>query len=197
MKTRIGYNFWILSLTVVLLLLVLAAQFFTIRNLRSLQAGNQEAAVTFTINNRLQEIVNTAAVLEADVTRDNAGKKNIQAITDSLAAMGYNASVFARLNVDTATRNDFTRLNTFIGRQVAVSFKIMEAKESGNKVLAKHYADSLINLKCGDSIYQTRSISKLTNSTNSLILLSISCLLISVNLKVPNFSTQKDAIAEP
>ena len=155
MKSRIGYNFWILSLTVVLLLLVLAAQFFTIRNLRSLQAGNQEAAVTFTINNRLQEIVNTAAVLEADVTSDNAGKKNIQAITDSLAAMGYNASVFASLNVDTVTRNNFTKLNTFIGKQVAVSFKIIEATEAANKALAKRYADSLINLKCGDSIYQT------------------------------------------
>ena len=155
MKSRIGYNFWILSLTVVLLLLVLAAQFFTIRNLRSLQAGNQEAAVTFTINNRLQEIVNTAAVLEADVTRDNAGKKNIQAITDSLAVMGYNASVFASLNVDTVTRNNFTKLNTFIGKQVAVSFKIIEATEAANKALAKRYADSLITLKCGDSIYQT------------------------------------------
>ena len=155
MKNRIGYNFWILSLTVVLLLLVLAAQFFTIQNLRSLQAGNQEAAVTFTINNRLQEIVNTAAVLERDATLSNPGKKNIKAITDSLAAMGYNASVFAQLNVDTVTRNNFTKLNTFISRQVAVSFKIIEATEAGNKALAKRYADSLASLKCGDSIYQT------------------------------------------
>ena len=71
MKTRKGYYIWILSLTVVLMLLILAAQVFTIRNINGLKTGNQEAAVTFTINNRLQEIVNTSAVLEARVIREN------------------------------------------------------------------------------------------------------------------------------
>jgi signal transduction histidine kinase/CheY-like chemotaxis protein len=155
MKGRIGYNFWILSLTLLLLLLILAAQLFTIKNLKGLKTGNQEAAVIFTINNRLQEIVNTAGVLEGRVTREDPEKNNIQAITDSLAAMGYNVSVFEKLNIDTGTRNHFLKLNTFISRQVAVSFKIMEAIESGNKPLKKLYADSLSNLNSGDSIYQT------------------------------------------
>jgi signal transduction histidine kinase/CheY-like chemotaxis protein len=155
MKARPGYNFWILSLTVVLLLLILAAQLYTIKNIKGLKTGNQEAAVTFTINNRLQEIVNTAAALEAKLTRENADKKNMHAITDSLAAMGYNASVLEKLNVDTGTRNNFIKLNTFISRQIAVSFKILEAAESANKTLKKRYADSLMSLNLSDSIYQT------------------------------------------
>jgi signal transduction histidine kinase/CheY-like chemotaxis protein len=155
MKTRPGYNFWILSLTIVLMLLILAAQLYTIKNIKGLKTGNQEAAVIFTINNRLQEIVNTAATLEAQVTRENADKKNIQAITDSLAAMGYNASVLEKLKVDTGTGNNFMKLNTFISRQVAVSFKILEATEAGNKSFKKKYADSLTGLNTGDSIYQT------------------------------------------
>ena len=155
MKTRIGYNFWILSLTVVLLLLILAAQLFTIKNIKGLKTGNQEAAVIFTINNRLQEIVNTAAVLQARVTRETPDKNNIPAINDSLAAMGYNVSVLQKLNVDTDTRKNFVELNKFISRQVAISFKITEATASGDKIVKKQYADSLAGLNSGDSIYQT------------------------------------------
>lgn len=155
MKSRIGYNFWILSLTVVLLLLILAAQLFTIQNIRGLKTGNQEAAVIFTINNRLQEIVNTSAVLEARIIRENPGKNNMRAITDSLAAMGYNVSVLEKLNVDTGTRKNFIELNKFISRQVAISFKIMEATTAGDITVRKLYADSLAGLNSGDSIYQT------------------------------------------
>lgn len=108
----------------------------------------------FTINNRLQEIVNTAALLEARV-RENEDKNNMQAITDSLAAMGYNVSVLEKLNVDTGTRNNFIKLNKFISRQVAISFKIMEATTSGDKNLRNLYADSLAGLNSGDHIYQT------------------------------------------
>lgn len=155
MKTRVGYNFWILSLTVVLLLLILSAQLFTIRNLKGLKTGSQEAAVIFTINNRLQEIVNTAAVLETRVTGENPDKKNIGAITDSLAALGYNVSVLEKLNIDTGTQNNFIKLNSFIKPQVALSFKLMEATEAGDKTVRKLYADSLAGLNYGDSIYQT------------------------------------------
>ncbi|MBK8785987.1 MAG: response regulator [Chitinophagaceae bacterium] len=154
MKTRIGYNFWILSLALVLLLLILAAQLFTIRNIKGLITGNQEAAVIFTINNRLQEIVNTAAILQTRVVRGNPDKKNMETITDSLAAMGYNVSVLEKLNVDTGTRNNFIKLNTLISRQVAISFKVMEATESGDKTLKKLYTDSLAVLNTRDSIYQ-------------------------------------------
>ena len=155
MKTRIGYYFWILSLTIVLLLLILAAQLFTIKNIKGLKSGNQEAAVIFTINNRLQEIVNTAAVLEARVATENTDKNNMLAINDSLAAMGYNVSVLQQLNVDTDTRKNFIKLNKFISRQVALSFKVMEATESGDEISKKHFADSLAGLHAGDSIYQT------------------------------------------
>lgn len=137
------------------MLLILAAQLFTIKNIRGLKTGNQEAAVIFTINNRLQEIVNTAAVLETRVSRGDTDKNNMQTLTDSLAAMGYNISVLEKLNVDSATDHNFIRLNTFIRRQVAASFKVMEATASGNAALKKLYIDSLAALNTGDSIYQT------------------------------------------
>lgn len=155
MKTRKGYYIWILSLTVVLMLLILAAQVFTIRNINGLKTGNQEAAVTFTINNRLQEIVNTSAVLQARVIRENPDKNNSKALSDSLAVMGYNASVLEKLNADAATGNNFAKLNAFISKQVAICFKTIEVSEAGNMALKKVYADSLKQLNLSDSIYQT------------------------------------------
>ena len=137
------------------MLLILAAQLFTIKNIRGLKTGNQEAAVIFTINNRLQEIVNTAAVLQTRVLQTDAAVSNIQTLSDSLAAIGYNVSVLEKLNVDSATSNNFIKLNSFIRRQVNVSFKVMEATASGNMSLKKLYADSLLALNSGDSIYQT------------------------------------------
>ena len=118
MKSRIGYYFWILSLTVALLLLILAAQVFTSQNITGLKRGNKEAAVTFTINNRLQEMVNTASALESILSRADLPKERLTSVKDSLAVIGYNASVLKELRLDTATKINFNLLNNFIGREV-------------------------------------------------------------------------------
>ncbi|MGB5051531.1 MAG: ATP-binding protein, partial [Caldilineaceae bacterium] len=138
-----------------LMLLILAGQVFTIKNINGLKTGNREAAVTFTINNKLQEIANTAAVLETRLIKGNPGKNSIEAIRDSLTTIGYNASVLEKLNVDTTTRNNFIKLNAQIGRQVAISFKLLDAIESENTDMKKAYADSLSALNISENIYQT------------------------------------------
>ena len=155
MKSRIGYYFWILSLAVSLMLLILAAQIFTNQNINGLKTGNKEAAVTFTINNRLQEIVNTSFVLENWVSRKNAGTQRIATVKDSLAVMGYNASVLEKLNLDSATKNHFFRLNNFIAQQLAISYHAIDALETGDMKSNKILADSLSVLKISDSVYQT------------------------------------------
>ncbi len=65
MKSRIGYLFWILMLAFGLMTLVVATQMLTNRNIEGLKKGNSEAAVTFTINNRLQDLVNLSFELDA------------------------------------------------------------------------------------------------------------------------------------
>jgi signal transduction histidine kinase/CheY-like chemotaxis protein len=154
MKNRFGYYIWILSLAIVLMLLILAAQFFTVKNINGLKTGNRDAAVTFTINNRLQEIVNTAAYLQAKLINANKDELNIATISDSLAVMGYNASVLEKLNIDTATKNNFIKLNALISRQVDVSFKFLEAEQKADISMKKKFADSLAILNLSESIYE-------------------------------------------
>ena len=155
MKARRGYYIWILSLTVALMLLILGAQVLTIRNINGLKKGNQEAAVTFTINNRLQQIVNTSATLQTRVLKQKIDTANIKAINDSLAVMGYNASVLEKLNVDTATKINFVKLNALVNNQVSLSFKILDEVVAANESIKKTYVEEMNGKNLGDSIYQT------------------------------------------
>ena len=155
MKARRGYYIWILSLTVALMLLILGAQVLTIRNINGLKKGNQEAAVTFTINNRLQQIVNTSATLQTRLLKQKTDTANIKAIKDSLAVMGYNASVLEKLNVDTATKINFVKLNALVNNQVSLSFKILDEVVAANESIKKTYVEEMNGKNLGDSIYQT------------------------------------------
>ena len=137
------------------MLLILAAQVLTIRNINGLKTGNQEAAVTFTINNRLQEIVNTSTALQTRVLKQNVDTANIKAISDSLAVMGYNSSVLEKLNIDTATKINFVKLNSLVNRQISLSFKILEQAELGNRDFKNTYGELMNGKNFGDSIYQT------------------------------------------
>ena len=64
------------------MLLILAAQVFTNQNIQGLKTGNKEAAVTFTINNRLQEIVNTSFELEKYISKQNTDTTRFSAIKE-------------------------------------------------------------------------------------------------------------------
>jgi signal transduction histidine kinase/FixJ family two-component response regulator len=158
MKYRFSYFFWILLLALGLMLVILAAQIFTSRNINGLKAGNKEAAITFTINNSLQEIVNISFALEARLSRNLSGKPEFSPLKDSLTVIGYNASVLQKLNLDTETSRLFTELNYFIRRQVALSYKSIDAIETGNTILKNQLTDSLLRLGLSDSIYNTAVI---------------------------------------
>ena len=139
------------------MLLILAAQVFTNQNIQGLKTGNKEAAVTFTINNRLQEIVNTSFELEKYISKQNTDTTRFSAIKDSLAVMGYNASVLQKLNLDAAMKAQFTQLNNIIAKQLAISYNAIDALESGDLTRNKRLSDSLSALKISDRVYQTAS----------------------------------------
>jgi signal transduction histidine kinase/CheY-like chemotaxis protein len=154
-KRRPGYFFWILSLALALMLLILAAQLFTDRNIDGLKNGNKEAAVNFTINNSLQEIVNISFALEARLVQQDVAIGKLAAIKDSLTIIGYNTSVLEKLRMDTATQKLFHDLDYYINQQVVVGYMAVDAIEKGNRPLKKQLTDSLIRLNLSDSIYNT------------------------------------------
>ncbi len=81
MKPRIGYLFWILMLAFGLMILIAVAQLLTKQNINGLKKSNREAAITFTINNRLQDLVNLSFELETKVTNPVNRITNRQSIS--------------------------------------------------------------------------------------------------------------------
>jgi signal transduction histidine kinase/CheY-like chemotaxis protein len=161
MKSRFTYFFWIIALALGLMILIYMAQLSTNRNIAGLQKGNREAAVTFTVQNSLQEIVNIVFALETRLTRSKISKANLPGIKDSLTIIGYNTSILGKLSLDTVSKNMFQQLNDQVGEQVAISFGLIDAVQKGDMPLYIRFTDSLRNLRLSDGIYNTAV--KITN----------------------------------
>jgi signal transduction histidine kinase/DNA-binding response OmpR family regulator len=149
MKLRIGYFFWILMLAFGLMILVVAAQVLTKRNINGLKVGNKEAVITFTINNRLQELVNLSFELNAKMVTQASKSVKRQSLLDSLNMMGYRSSVLEKLNASNTTRIEFEHLNDLISQQVEYSMQILQEKNDIKRI------DSLQKMKIVDSVYSS------------------------------------------
>jgi signal transduction histidine kinase/CheY-like chemotaxis protein len=155
MKTRFSYFFWIIALALGLMLLIYLAQFLTNRNVAGLQRGNREAAITFSIQNSLQEIINIVFSLETRLTKNEISKNDLPGIKDSLTLIGYNTSILSKLNLDTVANDMFQRLNKEVANMVSVSQGLINAVEKDNISKQKQYIDSLNMLRMSDAIYNT------------------------------------------
>jgi signal transduction histidine kinase/CheY-like chemotaxis protein len=129
------------------MLLIVAAQVLTKRNINGLKIGNREAVITFTINNRLQELVNLSFELNTKVINQGNNVSKSQALMDSLNMLGYNSSVLEKINQSNNTRSEFERLNHFIDQQVGYSMAILRGGGNTSKL------DSLQKMKIADSVY--------------------------------------------
>ena len=151
MKPRIGYLFWILMLAFGLMILIAVAQLLTKQNINGLKKSNREAAITFTINNRLQDLVNLSFELETKVTNPLNKITNRQSIVDSLTMLGYNASVLDQVNMNEEVDAGFKKLNKFINYQIESSLRALQL--TGTASLQS--VDSLRKLQVADSVYST------------------------------------------
>jgi signal transduction histidine kinase/DNA-binding NarL/FixJ family response regulator len=149
MKPRIGYLFWILMLAFGLMILIAVAQLLTKQNINGLKKSNREAAITFTINNRLQDLVNLSFELETKVTNPVNKITNRQSIVDSLTMLGYNASVLDQVNMNEEVNAGFTKLNKFINYQIESSLRALQL----TGVASLQTVDSLRKLQIADSVY--------------------------------------------
>jgi signal transduction histidine kinase/CheY-like chemotaxis protein len=176
MKSRVGYLYWIITLAFGLMLLIAAAQLLAKRNISILKIGNRDAAVTFTINNRLQDLINLSFELESKVTNPSQQKIYRQSLLDSLTVLGYNSSVLKQLNLTDEAITRFEKLGRFIDTQISLSNKAIQLSKQSNQNEAMKLIDSIRVLRLADSIYSAAlSIEKylekdlqatLSNNTN-------------------------------
>jgi signal transduction histidine kinase/response regulator of citrate/malate metabolism len=151
MKRKYTYFFWILMLAFGLMLLVFAAQVLTRKNITVLQQGNRDAVITFTINNRLQELVNLSFDLNATFTNPLIKPAGRQSLVDSLNMLGYNAEVLASLNLKEEASASFVLLKSLVNKQMDAGLTVLKA----SSITGPQLADSLRQLHLADSVYST------------------------------------------
>jgi signal transduction histidine kinase/CheY-like chemotaxis protein len=155
MKKAGSFFIWIILLAAALLLIITIAQLITQKSISRIGQGNSQAAITMTMNNRLQEMVNLSFELESKMlskkTADLVFSK--QGLKDSLTRLEYNITVLEKSWYDTAKVSTFKRLLKFVNNQVNVSFAILQATENKNAAVREKMTDSLRQSHWGDSIY--------------------------------------------
>jgi len=151
MKPKIGYFFWILMLAFALMILIVAAQELTRQNIKGLKKGNKEAVKTFNINNSLSNLVNLSFELEKKITDPINEFTTSQPLTDSLAMLGYHASLLEEMSVNEDVDNGLKKLSNLISRQVETSIVIVQTK---GIAVRKSIAD-LKRLHISDSVFST------------------------------------------
>jgi signal transduction histidine kinase/DNA-binding NarL/FixJ family response regulator len=213
MKYRIGYFFWILALAFGLMILIVAAQVLTKRNIAGLKKGNSDAALTFTINNRLQEMVNLCFELNTKTTNQSNPPYKRQSLVDSLNTLGYNISVLEKLGLTEETKTEFSKLNKYIGQQVERGLQILEIEKIEDRSIA---AASLRKEQVADSVYavaltiqkflerdlsttlnnNTSTSTRLSSLNKTLALIAIAAILILCAIIINRHLRQVHLIAE-
>jgi signal transduction histidine kinase/CheY-like chemotaxis protein len=157
MKKSAHFFLLITFVAVSLLITITITQLVTQKSLSRLQQGNQQATATFTMNNRLQEMVNLAFELETkmvngkpvDLISPNGG------IKDSLTRLQYNTGILKKVWTDTVQLTSLDKLVKFVDNQVELSFTILAAIEGNQLKKQKEMTDSLAKSHWGDSIYSS------------------------------------------
>jgi signal transduction histidine kinase/CheY-like chemotaxis protein len=155
MKRSGNFFIWIVLLAAGLLITITVAQVITQQSISRLRQGNKQASTTFTMNNRMQEMVNLAFELESKILSGKPAElvSPQRGIKDSLTRLEYNIGVLEKVWSDTVQVKAFSKLVQLIDSQVDVSFGILNATEKNNSVLQKVLTDSLRKSHWGDSIY--------------------------------------------
>ncbi len=157
MKKSGNFFLWIVLLVAGLLITITITQVVTQNSLFRLRKGNSQATTTFTMNNRLQEMVNLAFELEAKLLSDKSADlvSPKRGIKDSLTRLQYNIGVLKKLWSDTLQLSALNKLAKFVDNQVGLSFNILSEIEKKNVPAQKLLIDSLRNTHSGDSIYSS------------------------------------------
>lgn len=148
--------FSVVTLALVLMALIVVAQFFTNKATNALTTGNLKAVSTFGLNNRIQEIVNTSFELESKLkgaTGWSTDKMRLQSIQDSVSALGYNAYVLSSF-AEGPIRARADTINSIIDTQVNIAEKILAAAKNANTQQLKLNIDSLKVLDLGNKVYK-------------------------------------------
>ncbi len=155
MKKKGSYIILIFALVFGLRLLLSIAQILAKKNISGLKEGNIDAEFTFTVNNRLQEVINLSFVAESIVTKEKSSEITKKGFTDTLTMLRYNIEILNGMNVTADAAVFINHLKSLIDTQFAVSFRIIQHLQDSKPTESKKATDSLRSFDLSDKVFHT------------------------------------------
>jgi signal transduction histidine kinase/CheY-like chemotaxis protein len=143
------------------LLALITAIFFTQynsqKNIAGLIEANQSAAITFDVNNRLQEIVNYSKVIEKNSRNFyKTGKADYaKGAEDTIKIIENHLAVLNRISQKNNTNSNFSVLTSLVQGKIRHVKNFLEAYRKNNKAPGFIFADSVLGVHLDERIYTT------------------------------------------
>lgn len=154
MSKRSASFFFIVTLALTLIALIVVTQVFTNTSTAALTTGNRKAVETFRLNNKIQELVNLSFDLESKLKKNvPLNKARLQSVNDSLLLLGYNASILSAATIQEG-KSTSEAINNIVDTQVYISEQIIAAAKNDNSTQLELFRDSLRMLDPGDKVYK-------------------------------------------
>jgi signal transduction histidine kinase/ActR/RegA family two-component response regulator len=149
MKKSRSFFIWIVSMTLGLMVVLLAAQVMTSRSLSRLESGNEQAAIAFTINNRLEGMVNLSFEIESKLLAEKTPARlaNKKSLRDSVDLLKNRLGQLRNLISDNKSFQEPEALLGFTNQLVEISGQVIRNEKNEADV------DQLRKLRLGDQIY--------------------------------------------
>lgn len=148
---------FILLFLVALITTIFLTQYNSQKNIASLIQSNQSAALTFDINNRLQEIVNYSELIEKNSRNLYLTGKDeyAQETGETIKLIENHLSALTKSSKKNNSLSDLDELIKLVQNKIAQVNNILVACKSNDKASVSRMADSLVRGKPDERIYNT------------------------------------------
>ncbi len=148
MKRSYSFFTWIVLMVLALMAVLVITQLNTSKSINRLVNGNKQAATTFAINNRLEEIVNMSFELESKLLAEKPATplQNIGGIRDSVEKLTSKAGSLDMIINEAAISTSMDNILGFVKKQSNLSTAILDTHENSallDSLRKEHFSDSI------------------------------------------------------
>ncbi len=149
MKKSYQFFVWIVLIVMGLMAVLVITQINSSSSVDRLVMGNKQAAATFLVNNRLEEMINLSFEVESKMLLEKPPYvfKNRPAIKDSLNKLLLKTGMLNKIMHEAGISSSLEKIFTLVNQQVALSSAILSTDKNSSSL------DSLRKMHFGDSIY--------------------------------------------
>lgn len=148
MKKSYQFFVWIVLMILGLMVVLVITQINSSKSVDRLVMGNKQASATFSVNNRLEEMVNLSFELESKIAREKSPYlfKNRPGITDSMNKLLLKADMLEKIMQEAGISSSLKKVVNQVQQQALLSSAVLSSTNNGllmDSLKKKHFGDSI------------------------------------------------------